>query len=247
MGATGALQRTFNDAAKLPYGRLVGPTTRVGISHMHNYFFRLDFDLGGTANDDVFERVDVVADATASTRTKSITPFLAEGYDDVAPDLLRTWRVRDSALTNGNGHSISYALTPLEFGHRDVGPPGEPFTHHDVYVTRHAAEELYASHNNRAELFPDAGENVTDFYDPPESLVGEDLVVWYGISFHHSPRDEDETRMHAHWNGFRIEPRDWTDSRPSMRRPGFRRGSWSIQPADSWAERSTSLQPASTP
>jgi hypothetical protein len=214
MGATGALQRTYTDPAKLPYGWLIGSSDRVGISHMHNYFFRLDFDLGGTSNDDVFERVDVVPDGIGSTRTKTITPFTTEGYDDVSPDVLRTWRVRDASLTNENGHPISYELAPLESGHRDVGPPSEPFTHHDVYVTRYASDEFYASHNNRAELFPNAGENVSDFYDPPESLTGEDLVVWYGISFHHIPRDEDETRMHAHWNGFRIEPRDWTGTHP---------------------------------
>ena len=214
MGATGALQRTYSDLSKLPHGWLIGSATRVGISHMHNYFFRLDFELGGTASDDVFERVDVVADGTANTRTKTISPFSVEGFDDVAPDVLRSWRVRDATLTNGNGHPISYELVPLESGHRDAGPPGEPFTHHDIYVTRYASDEFYASHNNRAELFPDAGENVTDFYDPPESLAGADVVVWYGISFHHIPRDEDESRMHAHWNGFRIEPRDWTDTHP---------------------------------
>ena len=42
------------------------------------------------------------------------------------------------------------------------------------------------------------------------SLVGADLVVWYGTSFHHLPRDEDEPHMAAHWSGFSIVPRDLT-------------------------------------
>src|SRR5262249_5364472 len=53
--------------------------------------------------------------------------------------------------------------------------------------------------------------NVTQFISPAESLAGADLVVYYGIQFHHIPRDEDESKMHAHWSTFRIQPRDWND------------------------------------
>jgi subtilisin-like proprotein convertase family protein len=32
--------------------------------------------------------------------------------------------------------------------------------------------------------------------------------VWYGVNFHHVPRDEDDVRMPAHFQGFIIRPRD---------------------------------------
>ena len=210
MGASGRLQRfANNDPSQVIYGwPLDAAANRIGISHIHNYYYRLDFDIGGTKVDDIFERIDVTADGSASTRTKTITAFTAEGSDDIAPDVLRSWRVRDATLTNGHGHAISYELVPLESGHRDVGPSYEPFTHNDIFVTRYKSNERYVSHNN---IISGAPEDVTEFYAPPEAIAGgADLVVWYGLTFHHIPRDEDESRMHAHWNGFRIEPRDWS-------------------------------------
>ncbi|MBV7330221.1 PKD domain-containing protein [Chloroflexi bacterium TSY] len=70
--------------------------------------------------------------------------------------------------------------------------------------------EKYISHNLRV---GGCGDNVTDFTNR-ENLAGADLVLWYGISFHHIPRDEDEAFMHAHWDGFQLIPRDWTAHNP---------------------------------
>lgn len=212
MGATGQLQRfEYNDPGATEIGwPLNASATRIGISHIHNYYFRLDFDLGGTATDDVVEQIDVLADASRATRVKTVTPFTSEAAADVAPSALRSWRVRDAVLQNGNGHALSYELVPLESGHRDEGPAYEPFTHDDFYVTRYSPCEQYASHNNQ---LLGCGDDLQDFVDG-ESLLGQDVVLWYGLTFHHIPRDEDENRMHAHWNGFRLEPRDWSDATP---------------------------------
>ncbi len=48
-----------------------------------------------------------------------------------------------------------------------------------------------------------------------ESLNNQDLVVWYGATFNHLPRDEDENHMHPHWTGFSIIPRDMTATNPT--------------------------------
>jgi len=212
MGATGQLQRfEYGDPSATDIGwPLNASGSRIGISHIHNYYFRMDFDLGGTADDDVVEQIDVATDGAGATRTLSVTPFTSEGAADVAPSSLRSWRVRDGSLQNAHGHPVSYELVPLESGHRDEGPAYEPFTHDDFYVTKYSACEQYASHNNQ---LLGCGDDLQDFTDG-ESLAGEDVVVWYGLTFHHIPRDEDESRMHAHWNGFRLEPRDWSDATP---------------------------------
>jgi hypothetical protein len=39
-------------------------------------------------------------------------------------------------------------------------------------------------------------------------------VVWYGLSFHHLARDEDQNYMGAHWSSFKIVPRDWSATNP---------------------------------
>jgi Cu2+-containing amine oxidase len=212
MGATGQLQRfEYDDPGSVDIGwPLDAAANRIGISHIHNYYFRMDFDLGDTRTDDVVEQIDVVADGTQSTRVMSVTPFTVEGSADVAPTALRRWRVRDGAINNANGHSVSYELIPLESGHRDEGPAYEPFTHNDFYVTKYSDCEQYASHNNQ---LLGCGDDLSEFVSG-ESLVGEDIVVWYGLTFHHIPRDEDEAKMHAHWNGFQLRPRDWSDATP---------------------------------
>ncbi len=153
-------------------------------------------------------------DATASTRTTTITPFTVEAAADIAPSRLRSWRIREAAggATNAHGHLIGYELVPLESGHRDEGPSFEPFTHDDFYVTRYSACEQFASHNNQ---LLGCGDHLQDFVSG-QSIDGEDIVAWYGMTFHHIPRDEDEAHMHAHWNGFRLEPRDWSDATPSI-------------------------------
>ena len=46
MGATGALQR-FGSTAKERHGWLVAEN-KVGLAHLHNFFWKLDFDLAGT-------------------------------------------------------------------------------------------------------------------------------------------------------------------------------------------------------
>jgi Cu2+-containing amine oxidase len=214
VGATGTLQRFINnDPSQAHRGwPLDSASNRIGVSHQHNYYFRLDFDLGGTPNDDVFERIEEIPDGSAATRTKTITAFTSEGADDVSPDTARSWRVRDGAQ-NSHGHPISYQLVPLESGHRDVGPSYEPFTENAIYVTRYKSNERYISHNDNDNQFGgSAPNNVTEFIAPAESLGGADIVVYYGIQFHHIPRDEDEAKMHAHWSTFRLTPRDWHDS-----------------------------------
>ena len=203
VGATGTLQRFINNNPSQAHRGwpLDSASNRIGVSHLHNYYFRLDFDLGESANDDVFERIEEIPDGSAATRTKTITAFTAEAAEDISPDNARSWRVRDGAQ-NSFGHPISYELVPLESGHRDVGPSYEPFTENAIYVTRYKSNERYISHND--DVIPGGPDNVTEFISPAESLTGADIVVWYGIQFHHIPRDEDEARMHAHWSTFRL-------------------------------------------
>jgi hypothetical protein len=210
MGATGKLQRTGGSSVSDHGWPLNSSGTRIGISHLHNYFWRLDFDIGGTATDDVVEQLDFVPAVGNATRQKTVTAFTTETAASVGPDQLRSWRVRDGSLTNAHGHPISYEIEALDTGHRDSGPAYEPFTHDDLYVTKASSCERYISHNNQV---LGCGDDVTDFVDG-ESLVGEDLVVWFGLTFHHIPRDEDESRMHAHWNGYRLVPRNWVDNTP---------------------------------
>lgn len=207
MGATGRLQRYTNSEA---FGWPVRTgSSPVGVSHIHNYYWRLDFDLDG-GDDDRFEELEFVNGA-GSTRELSSTQFANEVARSVNPATQRFWRVYDGATQNSAGRAISYDILPLETGHRDIGPSFEPWTFNDIYATTYRACERFVSHNP-ADSAGGCSSNadVTDFVSG-EAIDTDDLVVWFGLTFHHTPRDEDEAYMNAHWNRFRLEPRDWLD------------------------------------
>lgn len=208
MGATGKLQRFTTDSR---YGWPVRADGTRGTSHIHNYYWRLDFDLGESGDNDIVEEFNYTPSADNTLRTLGVTRLTSEAGRAINPVGLRSWRIRDGAATNANGQPISYQLEPLEVGHRDVGPSYEPWTANDFYVTKYRECERYVSHNPQVSGCVD---NLAGFVNG-ESLEGADVVLWYGATFHHIPRDEDEPYMHAHWNGFRLTPRDWLDANPA--------------------------------
>ena len=191
-----------------------GELLPIGVSHLHNYYWRLDFDLNtdsGADSNDVFEEIEFLRDPSDLTKRQlSVTRFETEAARSMNPQTSRFWRVRDGAARNADNRPISYDILALDTGHRDVGPDFEPFTFNDVYVTAYRGCERFASHNPAdASGGCAANEDLSDFVDG-QNLVGGDLVVWFGLTFHHIPRDEDENYMHSHWNHFRLSPRDWT-------------------------------------
>lgn len=204
VGATGQLQMYGGNAAT---GWNVG-ANGFAVAHMHDFYWRLDFDLAGTSGDRVQE-LAAAPSADRQTFTNTRTPFATEQARRVQPRSFRSWRVVDTATTNADGHRISYELLPnTDYIFR--GPNYEPFTHNELYATRFNACEDFASHNSTS---GGCGGNLSDFANG-ESLTGADVVLWYGTSFHHLPRDEDEDHMDAHWSGFSVVPRDLTATYP---------------------------------
>lgn len=205
MGAAGQLQRYGSDPQ---YGWRTA-SNRVPISHIHNYYYRLDFDIDGMAND-LTEEIEFLPADSNRRRTISVTALTTEAGRSHSPDKMRSWRIRDTVTKNSEGHAISYHLEAMRSGHDFIGPTFEPFTYNDFYVTIARPCEQYISHNPTA---GGCGENVSQFVNG-ENTNGADVVVWYGMTFHHLPRDEDEGYMDVHWDGFTVIPRDWTAENP---------------------------------
>jgi primary-amine oxidase len=207
VGATGQLQRLGSNPA---YGWPLNPgNTSYGISHMHTYYWRLDFDINSTPNDDQVEEIEFNPNGARDLFAIARTPFSTEAARAVSPLTFRSWRVRDTVTTNADGHSISYQLE-AEPDHLFHGPSYEPFTQNELYLTVNKTCEKFASHNPTTGGCPG---DVSAFVNG-ESLTGADLVVWYGISFHHLARDEDQSYMTPHWSSFKIVPRDWSATNP---------------------------------
>lgn len=200
VGATGALQlEGGRPSAGWPLGG-----GRSGVAHMHNFYWRLDFDVDGRFEDRVEELEAVPLAGTGRRELRNTRrSFTTEVARRVAPGTFRSWRIRDVVTENTDGHPISVEVLP-NTDHIYRGPAFEGFTHNELYVTRYRSCERFASNNPG----PCAGD-VDDFVNG-QGIAEQDLVVWYGTSFHHLPRDEDDPHMHAHWSGFTIAPRDLT-------------------------------------
>lgn len=205
VGATGQLQMYGGGRST---GWPMGDGS-IAVAHMHNFYWKLDFDVAGNGNDQVQE-LDAAIDSSRRSFTNTRTAFRTEAKRRVSPRSMRTWRVRDLEVANDDGQPISYELLPnSDFIFR--GNASEAFTQNELYATRLNNCERFASHNPT--LGGACGGNLSQFANGG-NLVGADVVLWYGTSFHHLPRSEDEPRMASHSSGFSIVPRDATASQP---------------------------------
>lgn len=205
MGATGALQRFSNGNSERGW-TMNG--SRTGIAHLHNFFWRLDFDLGTSGTDDYVEELNFPL--VSGKRERSETKFSSEVAREINPTTLRSWRVVDGNVSNDNGHKKSFEILLGESGHKDKGPSNEPYTHNDFFITKAKQCEKFASHNPTTN---GCAKNLAEFVNG-ESVSNQDLIVWVGLTFYHMPRVEDAPHMDAHWNHFDIVPRDWHASNP---------------------------------
>lgn len=213
MIATGALQR-FGNSTTEQHGWLIagnGGATNIGLSHMHNFFWRLDFDLDGSGENDVFQELNY--NASGGKRYATVNQFTTEAARSVNPQSMRSWLVKDVNSTNSKGHGIAYEIRLSEAGQREIGPAYEPFTHNDIYITKARDCERIASHNKR--IHSCDADNLSEYVNG-ESLQGADLVSWVAVSFYHMPRSEDAPQMDSHVSKFDIIPRDWHTTNPML-------------------------------
>ncbi|MFK8078893.1 MAG: hypothetical protein AB8B97_01290 [Granulosicoccus sp.] len=196
VGATGALQRGTDDVT-VPFGRVLrGDPEKLWLSHTHNYYWRLDFDIGESATDDYVSELRYVTDALGR-RALSNQVFTTEQARRISPAAQQVWRIIDEKTSSG------YQLSPERNGHRFERADIEPYTNFDFFVTVGNDCERFASQNAR--FNPDCLNHVLQFVDG-QSVQGADIVVWNRVSFHHVPRSEDQRHMHTHWDGFMITP-----------------------------------------
>jgi primary-amine oxidase len=230
MGLTGRLQRVLSGVAYASYGSRLdneaNATPSYGIGHLHNIYYRLDFDVGGAAND-VVERMvfqpstSPSPDSTCATPgTCGITtmePILTEGADDLVPRSYTSWFIHDKVLTNSDGRMVGYELMPRIDGLWTGQATGaEPWAAHELWITRfNFCEKLavgnYAPHI--AASCSSAPANVSAMADS-QSVDGQDVVVWYMNRHLHVPRDEDQANMPIKWISFTIAPRSFHHKNP---------------------------------
>jgi Cu2+-containing amine oxidase len=115
---------------------------------------------------------------------------------------------------------------PLRTGSARHNGSGESFTKHDFWVTiYHRSEAGYTApddwHVNQG-LTPD--DYLKSSAGNFESVVGNDVILWYLSSAHHDPHDEDHAPSDTtaemkgltltHWLGFDLTPHNLFDYNP---------------------------------
>ena len=206
VGATGALQR-FNDASAEDRGWLIADN-KVGLGHVHNFFWKLDFDLAGSSRNDLIEELNL--QQQGEQLVLQVKELATETGRSVNPATARRWLIRDREQKNTEGQALAYEIRLPQSEQQDKGPDSETFTHEDIYFTTFRDCELYASHNPE---LAGCADSLSGFVNQ-ETLQGADLVVWPSTTFYHMPRAEDAPFMDAHWSYISLTPRDWQARNP---------------------------------
>lgn len=209
VGATGALQRS-SQIVDQPFGRVLSEDSETQwLSHTHNYYWRLDFDLGMSATDDVVSetRQELNTDGQRIT-TRNV--FTTEQARRIDPENYQSWTLYENAdIETARGFEIA----PQHHGHRLERKNVEPYTDFDFFITVANDCERFASDN--ALFNPECNNHVLE-YANNEPLINADIVAWHRVAFHHVPRNEDQRHMHAHWDAFQIRPVNVSRSSPSQ-------------------------------
>jgi primary-amine oxidase len=202
LGATGDLSPY--DWASADKGWPIGKAaTDFAASHYHSAFWRVDFDIAARGGEKIEQYDTKVAGqgtmAAKLTTTKKV--IATEGSFSKANR--RWWRVVSQASTNTDNHKRSYELVT---GANDVYE-AHPETTPDVTFTQYRACERYATGN----ADPQCGnrESVLNYTADKQAL--KNPIMWVRVGFHHVPRDEDQSPMPLHWQGFDLVPRDFTE------------------------------------
>lgn len=180
--------------------------TGIAGNHFHNATWRVDFDIDGDGREKV-EQYDTTDTGARGKRGEvyntAKTDISKEGSFQNAN--LRWWRVVSQSSKNADGHNRSYELVQNTTNQQYAANPAQSPA---VSFTQAKACEKFASFN----ADPECGAQDIPGYVNGETLT--DPVMWVTVPFHHVPRDEDQSPMPIHWQGFDLLPRDVTAMNP---------------------------------
>ncbi|WP_375509576.1 primary-amine oxidase [uncultured Nostoc sp.] len=209
------------------YGRLIAKNI-FGVNHQHFFNYRLDFDVDGQANSVMemnvkalpMDEKNPLGNAIAITQTPLANETSA--LRDLDMKSSREWMIVSADKKNTLGAAPGYMLMP---GGNSIFFPVEgsnirqkaEFATHHVWVTKYKPAELYAGGDYPNQTQP--GQGLPKYIADDESLMGEDIVLWYTMGVTHIPRSEDWPVMPVHQVGFKLVPRGFFSRNPAINLP----------------------------
>jgi primary-amine oxidase len=196
------------------YGRFVAENT-IGVDHDHFFAFRLDFDVDGTANSFVRDRMSVKRLPTSSLR-KSVwvaKPEIAQTEEQAKLQMHMAepeiWRVINPSVKNPLGYPVGYQIMPGDNAMSLLSPDDYPqrragFTDYQIWVTPYRYDERYAAgdYPNQSK----GGDGLPAWTKADRKIENTDIVLWYTMGFHHVPHSEDWPVMPTMWHEFELHP-----------------------------------------
>ncbi|MBN3962836.1 primary-amine oxidase [Nostoc sp. NMS8] len=209
------------------YGQLIAKNI-FGVNHQHFFNYRLDFDVDGQANSVMemnvkalpMDEKNPLGNAIAVTETPLTKETAA--VRDLDMKSSREWMIVSADKKNALGAAPGYMLMP---GGNSIFFPGEgskirqraEFATHHVWVTKYKPAELYAGGDYPNQTQTEQG--LPKYIANDESLLGEDIVLWYTMGVTHIPRSEDWPVMPVHQVGFKLVPRGFFSRNPAINLP----------------------------
>lgn len=194
-GADGSIEAEIGLGARL---WTTNPPTE---GHIHNFYFRLDFDIVTAANN-LVQRFSHAGYGAGQDHWISI---LVEGKDSIIPAEYTKWRVINKA-SKQDGQFRGYEIVP-----GSDGSPDGKWSSGDLWVVRYKPG---AEDGSDVTCDDSVLQNV--YATPAEPVDGQDVVVWHVLRTHHTPRElgEEDSVVAYEFDSFRILPRDFLDHTP---------------------------------
>lgn len=209
------------------YGRFIAENT-VGVNHDHFFSFRLDFDVDGTANSFVRDKL----------RVKRLPPDrLRKSLWVAEPETVKTeeqakvqmsmkepeiWRVVNPNVKSPLGYPVGYSvmgegnamslMVPEDYPQKRAG-----FTDYQVWVTPYRDNERYAAGDYPTQS--QGGDGLPAWTKANRPIEDTDIVLWYTVGFHHVPQAEDWPVMPTLWHEFDLVPVNFFAHNPALDLP----------------------------
>ncbi|PSV10149.1 hypothetical protein [Photobacterium kishitanii] len=180
------------------------------IPYTVNYFWRVDFDIGATANNDTVE--EFRSKIRQGRKGRQIHTFtfnkpneFNKQYDRIK---MKSWRIVDKQIRNDYSMRSSYHIFPLNHNvfERD---PKRPWTKADVFFTNYNDCETNAIANHTL----NCASNIAKMTNG-EKL--EDVVAWIRLTAHHTPPYNNNADLAPIWQYFTVYPRDIYSQNPNI-------------------------------
>lgn len=213
LGATGDLSPV--DYTDANHGSPIGKgDADYAASHAHNVVWSVHWGLGDGA-----QKV-MQYDAVPTGQNGSKSPIIEGKQIDIAAPATakkadsRWWSITAPGWLNDDGHPIGYQIQlqgsdSFKYVQDEKDHPEQ--AGYDVAFTNAKDCQIFAT-NNRGSC----GSGVLDYVSQSKAEPLKDVVSWVAVGFHHLPRDEDQSPMSVHWQGFHLMSRDLFAQRPAV-------------------------------